>query len=366
MIFPRPNSLLPLLGPLLTVFSCYVQAWSQWQVDGFASLAAGFTLNEGRAADGSRAKFDTESGVYDSDLSFRPDSILGLQASTDLDNQFGLTMQVTAEGDRDFDVEVRWAFLSYEIDDRWKILLGRQRLPVFFYSDSLEVGYSYHWVRPPTELNLPADILDGIQVFRTFHTDEWDTTIQTYYGSSEGNSEDIGKFKFDDGYGLVVSSGNEWLMWRLTYSKSEFSVVRPAHSGLARFDPVDSIYSGAALRLSWLKWFLVGELGHNELDDPVSVNSTGGYLSLGYQVRQFTPHITLGRYRASLRNSADIEGTKIQDQSLTLGLRWDFHPSAAFKVEYQTRADKSDPRIRFSRGDIRNTDLFSVSLDLVF
>ncbi|MEC8428511.1 MAG: hypothetical protein VXZ35_08800, partial [Pseudomonadota bacterium] len=55
-----------------------------------------------------------------------------------------------------------------------------------------------------------------------------------------------------------------------------------------------------------------------------------------------------------------------KSEAVTVGVRWDFHPSAAFKLEYMTRSDESDSDFEATRGDRNDVDLISAGVDVIF
>ena len=174
------------------------------RINGFASIGAGLTISEGKdiapgsnsASTDGNATFLADSPTnarYDDDIDFRPDSIYGLQITSALGEGLSATGQITGTGGEDFDATVAWAYVSYDLDDNWTLLAGRQRIPLYFYSDFLDVGYAYHWVRPPSPANSIFDSYDGAQLRHQGSIGSWDTRVQLFAGSAETTGDfDIG------------------------------------------------------------------------------------------------------------------------------------------------------------------------------
>lgn len=113
------------------------------RIDGFANIVAGQMIS------------DTDDGSlygYDEDLSFSPESNYGIQFRGDLQEGLSVTAQIVGRGSEEFDATVTWAYLTYEINDELSLKAGRSRVPYFIYSDFLDIGYAYHWIRPPPKL----------------------------------------------------------------------------------------------------------------------------------------------------------------------------------------------------------------------
>lgn len=357
--------------------------------NGFASIVAGKTLSEGSSflrgnppsmVIGSEdAVFQSDSptsGIYDNDVSFKPDTIFGLQISADLADGLSVTGQITGSGGEDFDANIAWAYISYELNQSWTMVAGRQRIPLFFYSDFLDVGYAYHWVRVPTETQIPMDTLDGIQLRHTGVVGDWDTRIQLYGGSSDNKTENLGDtLALDNAAGAVFYASNDWLQLRATHVVADFFLEETGDLfGQGDSDPVDSHFTGIAAHLSLGSGFIVGEYVTYTFEDAIQpigwTTFDGAYISAGYRLGDFTPHITYSTENQEIEDSVFAAfGLTDGDQgsdSVTLGIRWDFHPQAAFKLEYQTRADESDENIKAYYGDSNEVDLVSAGFDVIF
>ena len=127
--------------------------------NGFVSIGGGMTLD-----DGETMRVDGATGAeYDDSVKFGPDSLFALQAHVDLAENLSATVQLVGRGGNDFDAGFEWAYVSYEATDELTLSAGHRRLPIWFYSDSLEVGYAYHWIRPPTDLyGSPLNVYNGV------------------------------------------------------------------------------------------------------------------------------------------------------------------------------------------------------------
>lgn len=388
-----------LLAASIALASISTQA-ADMRVNGFISIGAGKTLNEGRdTTTGKKATVTADSptdGIYDDNIDFKPDSIYGIQISSNLGEGLSVTGQITGAGGEDFEAKIAWAYISYALNDEWTVNAGRQRLPFFFYSDFLDVGYAYHWMRPPTETQVAIDTLDGVQFTWQGATGDWDSRVQLYAGTSEASTEATGTLGLDNAMGAVFYTSNDWLQLRATYMVSEFwvndlsSTSTAALAGLAPTDTkfgsiaaqgqdkdnaVDAWFGGLAAHATFGNTFVVAEYVTYEFDDPILTlgwtQYESAYISLGHRIKDFTPHITFSAEKQDVENAGSTPGTFLTDsaeksEAVTVGVRWDFHPSAAFKVEYSTRSDKSDDDFEATRGDRNDIDLISAGVDVIF
>ncbi len=354
--------------------------------NGFASVVAGQTLSEGtllRATGGPLSPEDAtfvadlpSDGIYDDDISFKPDTIFGLQISADLGSGLSVTGQITGAGGEDFDANIAWAYISYEFNDAWTLVAGRQRLPFFFYSDFLDVGYAYHWMRAPIETQVIVDTLDGLQMRHEGSLGSWDTRMQFYGGTSDNDVDAINdEIKLEDIVGAVFYMSNDWLQLRATHMVSEIYFDKLSETvGQGEDDAVDVAFSGIAAHMTLGDGFIVAEYVTYEYDDILQPFGWdvfgGGYISGGYRFGDFTPHITFSTETQEIKDSmlspAGLTNGDDSTDSITVGVRWDFHPQAAFKVEYQTRSEESDDNIEAYYGDRNEVDLVSVGFDVIF
>ncbi|HAM20379.1 MAG TPA: topoisomerase IV, partial [Alteromonas macleodii] len=108
------------------------------QINGFANLIGGMTLDDDESV------YD-----YDSDFNFDPASVFGLQVRGDVSDKLSATAQLVGRGSEDYDADFEWAYMTYMLNNNFNISAGRLRMPLFKYSASLDIGYSYHWLTPP-------------------------------------------------------------------------------------------------------------------------------------------------------------------------------------------------------------------------
>lgn len=369
-------------------------------IHGFTSIVGGATLNEGTArgrVSGAeyKATFEADGpteGVYDSDISFKPDSIYGLQVSADLGNKLKVTGQVTGAGGEDFEANISWAYVSYDLTDTVTLQAGRQRLPVFFYSDYLDVAYAYHWARLPNSLpGATVDTFEGVKAIWSPSAGNWDYRFELYGGAGDEEVTASGitsKISMRNIIGVTAKTSNDWLQLRATVmnadTSSDNASLKDEDDKAQNKDNPDNItFIGLAAHATFGNAFVVAEYGTSTFEDYFGYQfdasgldtDSGWYISTGYRLGAFTPHITYGEN--TRENAYQSQGGAIYDtvrETWTVGLRWDFHPSAALKVEYVTQSDASDDVVKndigfgvgYGNGDQYEVDLFSVGVDVIF
>lgn len=299
---------------------------------------------------------------YDEDWSFAPESLIGIQANGNLSNGLTATAQIVGRGAEDYNARLEWAYLSYDLNDNWTLQAGKKRLPLFYYSDFYDVGYAYVWMRPPAD-TYTWQIFNytGANVTYRNTWGEWAFAANAYTGRED--SEDnrlLSEFFFleptreiwEDILGGVINLSRDWLELRFThmrYTNKRFrSGVPVLWDGK---DERDGKFYGASINGDFGSFFFLSEL--NRLD--LGGNLDTAMLTLGYRFDSITPYVGYSTFEE--KGDGDLE-----DHNTTfVGLRWDFHSSAAFKLQYDEVKDNSfDLAVA---GDSKN---LTFGIDIVF
>jgi hypothetical protein len=325
--------------------------------------------------------------------------VFALQLTADLQEKLSATAQIVARGENDFDADFEWAYLTYEISDELQISAGKMRAPFYRYSDFLDVGYTYRWVRPPQSVyNLPFSTYEGLSLLHTTQLGDWDSTLQVIYGSFDDNIAVVsvnGDTELNDIAGLNWTLSYDWFSARAAYFVAETSIEIEndtaegmALNGLEQalrnsgfvdqansiaIDEDDGAFLALGFSIDYNNILFDAEYTQFEVDNSALAKQTQYYTSLGYRMDEWLVHLTYennddehdsNRYNA-LPNvpplnaglNQVLEGSKAKSNVYTIGARYDFHPMAAFKVDFSRLKD-----------DISNTetDVVAVGVDLVF
>ncbi|WP_020409470.1 hypothetical protein [Hahella ganghwensis] len=360
------------------------------RINGFGNIVGATTFDDDKPYFG-----------YDDTIDFKQESLLGLQIRAEMGDNLSATAQILARGAEDYDAEFEWAYLTYAIDNHWTIKAGRFRTPFFEYSDTIDVGYTYHWIRPPKFVYVPLfNNLDGLNVTYTSTIGRLDSTVDLFYGSVQ-ESLPIGEVDLKYVAGGSWRLGIDWIGVRFSYFRSEltlprvqpgFNVILPPESPADPTPPgptvseevADAIranndtgtFASVSLRADFENLFLIAEVTKSKIKDSAFENPLAYYLSGGYVMGRFTPHLTYEVFDTDPQTQildlvADsdpvkealtdaIESTDQDNTIITLGVRYDFHPSASLKFDIsKVNYDKGGP----SRTD---TELFSTAVSFLF
>gem|GEM_PF-1102455 len=277
----------------------------QW--NGFISAVGGKALNSDTTYD---VGFLGNAAEYSDEWDFEQDSVVGLRGTTNVNDKLAATVQFLSRANNVSNTIAEWAYLSYDINNKLTLNAGRFRLPGYYYSDFLDVGYAYHWVRPPALLYGGPSSLNGLNLQYRNAFGEYYIASRVWYGSVK-DVEDV-TFKQSGVSGVNLEFGQDWWSIRGVYNTADMGVEVPG-VGLVR--EVDITFSSFAVMLQPMSFKFISEYANVKADE-----EEGGefYASLGYTIGNFTPHYTY----------VDLERDPIQGAPPVteniFGVRWDF------------------------------------------
>lgn len=339
--------------------------------NGFASIVAGTTT----------ASDETLYGYTDT-VDFKKDSLFALQATGDVGEGLSVTAQILSRGNDDWSPKFEWAYIAYEATDNLRLLAGRQRAPFYMYSDFLDVSYAYAWITPPKGVyDLVFDTFDGVAAIYSTSFGSFDTTLHVVYGSNTDQidakdnlfEEDL-QPTFDDIYGASFTVTRDWLTLRAAYFQTNTTLVSPSISALtngwkyAGFNNIannveisneKTTFAEFGFQIEYSGYSLIGEYTKLSIDNVPLADEQSYFIMAGKQLGSVQVQLTYGAdedTRQSLTTGvpvgvdpgldALIAGTNklvatqnVDASYVTLGLRWDFHDSAAFKLEFTDYSD---------------------------
>ncbi|MEO2266259.1 porin [Pseudoalteromonas sp. YIC-656] len=378
-------------------------ASAEIRINGFASISAGMTLDDD----------DTLYG-YDSDVSFKPESLFALQVSADLHDKLSATAQIIARGEDDFDAEFEWAYITYEISDNSQLSAGKMRIPFYRYSDFLDVGYAYRWIRPPQSVyNLSFSTYEGLSYLHNGTIGNWDSSLQLVFGSVDDDiaavsASDAAELNNTLGFNWTISK--DWFSARAAYFISEATIdlsnsadLTGLLAGLNNYgltaqaediaiNEDDAYFAAIGFSIDHENLLFDAEYTEFDVDDSILAKQQQYYISLGYRIDEWTLNLTyedneddnnsdefntvpltvdsqLGNipvttnpmdpnapYLRDLTNLA-LASQSVSSNSYSVGARYNFHPSAAFKIDLtQVDYDITDTKV----------EVLSLGVDIVF
>lgn len=357
------------------------------RLSGFGSLG----LVHVDAPDGWGYRRELTQGGSDASWRHDVDTRLGVQLNYSLGKQFELVAQAIAKkrGSYSHDSDaLEWAYASYRPNADWTLRAGRVNLDAFLMADYRNVGYGFTAARPPVELYamLPTT-LDGVDVARSWFQGDAQWRAKLMLGTAQiGDFATADPGRVRDIVGLMLSREEGGLLVRASASRTRIELdLTSARTAVDTLDqlgglPIPVVSSQARLLRDRLGasdiWATFLELGlRYELADwqwsaevvrisaaPL-VRQTSAYASVGHRLGDWTPYIGYGRTRDAMPVMAQpawqaaltpvfgpdgaagaqmlgslvtgvVNVARVQQSGWSVGARWDFHPQAALKLQW--------------------------------
>ncbi len=382
-----------------------------WTFGGFGSL--GVTHSDYREADFVPSAFSGDGAGATHPFSTSTDSRIGAQLGVKFDKRWSGVLQIVEEQryDRSWRPKVEWANIKFQATPDLALRAGRIALPIFLAADYRKIGYAYPWARTPVEFygGIPITNSDGVDAAYRWQAFGIKHTTQAFYGRTDIRLTDSTSAHARAITGLTHTAefGAATVRVSAFTAVLNLNVVRPLFDGFRQFGPqglaiadkydvIDKRTTGMAIGINYDpgKWFVMAEAGildgHSYL-----AKTSGKYISGGYRSGAFTPYLSYSRSdpisptvdpglslaglpppyalaAAQLNaNLATLLKAIPNQTSVTAGVRWDFRPDMALKLQY----DRVRPHDG-SRGSLVNVqpgfvsghpvNLTSAVLDFVF
>ena len=280
------------------------------------------------------------------DGSFKRDSLLAGQLDLRLSPQWSATVQAKLAPANDSDQGLRataaWAFVAWRPDNDWLLRAGKVRLPIYLYSESLDIGVASDMVRLPHEMysTVPTNDFTGIFATRSFNGSQRDVSLDAFSGQADATA----RLWIRDGLppvlpagplfktvqvkvnGLALTARDSTLTWRVALLSSRTTPVDGPRlpvrfarvdlaPGLGYWQVGDSLPGPGVERVSRIRnlaltagaewqfgdgWRLAGEaVRMRQRDTELGSDSKAGYIALFKRVGSFTPYVSAARQRSS-------------------------------------------------------------------
>ncbi|MFS1423297.1 outer membrane protein [Shewanella sp. 10N.286.48.B5] len=319
---------------------------------------------------------------------FNEGSKFGLQGTFAITDQTQAVMQLMMRGENDWDVEAEWAYISHRFDNGIQARAGKSRLPLFMYSDYLDIGYAQPFVRPPSDVYDPVPFTSytGGDVSYDVEFDDSTMTIQAFGGQSEAAGVDMKNI-----LGVNVTWTDETWTLRGLYGEAilDGDVKRQITQELMPNTEIDvtvtlleidrekGTFAGVGASYDNGSFLAITELTRIEVDGAYP-DSDSGYLTLGYRINDFTPYVTASFFETKDNDSRTIidEASAIQAaifngqrKSYSAGLRWDALDNLAIKfdVTYSNDFGETSGGLETNIAkEFDDTTVYTVQFDAVF
>ncbi|MBV1880274.1 MAG: hypothetical protein KUG82_01510 [Pseudomonadales bacterium] len=262
------------------------------------------------------------------------DTVFGLQLDSLLSNEARFSAQLVAKDkSNSFNLEAEWLFISYQLSQNYELRAGRLRIPLFLTSETILVGQSYNWVRPPLELYTLDSGLSQYNGFSTIHSvvlGQASIETEFYIGQTVGEIDlgFVADFSSDHLYGVQFSYSTDNLIIRASRSEFTASVegtlsIEDIEIQILQVTSASFSILGASYRSG--NWGVISEIGRMETEN--QGQTTAYYLTISHNFNRLMPLFTYGANKTS-SSFASHKG-----DSLSLGVKYNFNETASMKTE---------------------------------
>ncbi|QTH70667.1 hypothetical protein [Pseudoalteromonas xiamenensis] len=412
----------------LSLFFCVllgfftVAAKAEIQFSGYGSIVGGKVIS-GEEDPSGEIEFPVDFydyAFYTEDFKLKPETMIALQARMDVTDGLVFTGQLVAKGADDFKPDIDWLYLTYNINDDWYVMAGRRNLPMYYFSEYMEVGYAYPWIRPPANLYWwEITQFNGLTVAHQMNWSDWTATVSMFAGREE--REDIrshdywrnrGGYYFppegtyisgtadvtwSDILGVNLNASNDWIDLRFSYFTTQYETFAdvffrdeidtdgdgipdkviersrnedgtPIRSGSWDVTKFDLEFLGLSGSFNFDFATLLFDYNLVKYDDAYSFEFPTYLITAIYNHDTWQPYIGYTKAAGKIKKDFDGFGTGDAEEHrmITVGIRYNFHPNASLKLQLDDFKDQGDRSPWYDFSYHNDAKLLSVGVDFVF
>lgn len=343
--------------PLLLVTSFQLAAENHWpeiELNGFISAQYHTSDTDTQYNEGEEEGFEA--------------SKVGFNTRVDFNDRFRVIGQAFAtKHEKESKVHVDWLYAEFEFLENVDLRAGKITLPIGLVSEYQDVGYVYPWLNTPAGFysqaeiprgpQLSRDAYDGASVVLKQNIDDWALSLDLFAG--EMDLEQM-RSKNMTGFSFKADLEQSYLIEVTRYQGTMREVNIPADPALAA-SMVGQHHTAWAVsfQLEQLNWLLMLEKGRVEMSDLPAMSTNSWYGTIGYRIGKFMPHITFENFKRGRPNWND------QD-TITLGLRWDIMAKVALKFELSQLRLNQGNGLFLTQPDSNIINILGFGVDMVF
>ena len=277
--------------------------------------------------------------------SWRGDQLskFGAQLTYGVTDTVGLTLQTTAKAYGDeWKANLEWAYLSWQSTDNLMMRVGRLRTPVYMYSESIDVGFSYPWLRLPDEVYSQVQLsnYEGADIVYNLPLSFATLSFQLAGGIAKNRDYYIYDEEFDIDYDNVFGSSvslatNDFGTFRVGYVEADIDTEiagsftdifgNPGTATLLALDKDKGKFTSIGYQYDNGTWLTANEWTSRVIENDGSNSTDSFYLMGGRRFGDFLAHVTY----------AQLDEDEGRQSSWTLGLNYNILPTVVLKGEYK-------------------------------
>ncbi len=216
-----------------------------------------------------------------------------------------------SRGSDDLDLGVEWAYLQYQLTDSTSVNMGKLRLPLYIYSDSLDVGYSYHWLRTPQSVYRVAfDNYTGVSVQHNAFVGDFIFNTQVIAGTVkddvEAGGSELSQAELNNLIGFNASAIYNNLTMRIAYYQTndtnihlqEIDTLLTSLEQIGAGDVASELeasedkcsFAGIGFMYDNFNWFVGAEYTQLEVENSYIPKQRSSYITAGKRFENWSLH----------------------------------------------------------------------------
>jgi hypothetical protein len=277
--------------------------------------------------------------------SWRGDQLskFGAQLTYGVTDTVGLTLQTTAKAYSDeWKANLEWAYLSWQSTDNLMLRFGRLRTPVYMYSESIDVGFAYPWLRLPDEVYSQVQLsnYEGADLVYNLPLSFATVSFQVAGGVAKNRDYYLYDEEFDIDYDNVFGASvslatNDYGTFRVGYVEADIEtdisgsfidfLGRPSSASLLALDKDKGKFTSIGYQYDNGTWLTANEWTSRVIENDNTHSTDSFYLMGGRRFGDFLAHVTY----------AQLDEDEGRQNSWTLGLNYNILPTVVLKGEYK-------------------------------
>lgn len=335
------------------------EAQQKLRISGFAT--AGVTKSD--------STFSTSDREFTEEFNYSSDTKAAVQLDYRMDEHWSATVQVMGRAYDEWDAEVEWAFVKYKYNEQLAFRAGRLRLPFYYYSESLDVGFVYPWVRPPMPFYVTSiSNYEGLDANYRFATGDFTHEASAFVGATKGTLPNGLSIDLEDLWGATYAINYYSLGFRLSAMTSDADLDFGGAFGLNNVSDRVGYYS-AALIYSGENLFLLAEASRSDTEMVIIRTSEAAQATVGYKWNRWMPYATYATSRSMDNDDAKLLGGAVlppaEADNSSFGVVLEASTQVNIKFQFDHFYNLGGGNPNFS-GLKEGTDVYTINVNTIF
>ncbi|MCP5015036.1 MAG: hypothetical protein GY938_07080 [Ketobacter sp.] len=335
----------------------FKESKQQLRVSGFGT--AGVTKSD--------STFSTSDREFTEEFNYSTDTKAAVQLDYRMDENWSATIQLMGRAFNEWDTKTEWAFIKYKYNEQLAFRAGRLRLPFYYYSESLDVGFVYPWARPPMPYYVTSiSNYEGFDANYRFATGDVTHEASLLVGATKGTLPNGLSIGLEDMWGGTYQVNYKGFGIRLFGMNADADLDFGGAFGLN--EEADRVgYYSIAVSYTGENLFALVEGNRSDTEMVLVRTIEAAHATVGYKWGRWTPYGSYS-YNLSLDDGKLLGGALLAPSRLdnsTFGLVFEASTQVNIKFQYDHLYNIGGSNPNFS-GLKEGTDVYTINVNAIF